>query len=549
MRREDLTAEQRQVVASREPTLLVFGGAGTGKTTTALWAARDELERPETPVYKRVLFLTFSRTAVAQIRSRAHGVLTGIGDRVEVLTFHGLAYRMVRDFGRFAGRGVGAPVVRGETAVKLLQRAPGDIEYDEFVPLALELLSGSAIGDLLADRWSLVVCDEFQDTDDAQWALLEFLGRTARLLLLADPNQMIYTFRADEGVGPARLVLATARPGARTFTLPSASLRDPSQVLPSAAEAVRQRRFGAPVLADAVRAGRLLVYHEVDQDRLAEVVTEHITALGEQGCATVGVYAQRNTATAELSAGLTALGVEHAPVGFPEAYGEALSAMAAMLAFAAGAGEWDEVMLRFATFLTASDRGKSPPILAYAFADQQGLPGPVAARVDELRLGLSECDDVLGDGVILAARAWTHLLMTGGHRHWWRAAATFGAVVARAHGLGDVEMTVARVDEEVIALRSASLVDLDAGDDAPVQVMNFTQTKGREADASVLVFRSDDWFGTAGEPFEEASRLLYVAMTRARQKVVVLLPPWPHDLVAPFLAFAQRTASVWDATP
>ncbi len=67
--------------------------------------------------------------------------------------------------------------------------------------------------------------------------------------------------------------------------------------------------------------------------------------------------------------------------------------------------------------------------------------------------------------------------------------------------------------------------------------MNFSQTKGREADATLLVFADDDFFGYEAEPFPDASRLLYVAMTRARTRVV-LLPPWPHPLVAPLQRFA-----------
>ena len=53
----------------------------------------------------RALFVTFSRTAVAQIRSRAGGVLAGVGEAVEILTFHGFAYRLLCGFGRYVGDG------------------------------------------------------------------------------------------------------------------------------------------------------------------------------------------------------------------------------------------------------------------------------------------------------------------------------------------------------------------------------------------------------------------------------------------------------------
>ena len=232
---EDLTPEQREVVDATEATLLVGGGAGTGKTTTALWTARVQLTRPSTSAYKRVLFLTFSRTAVAQILSRARRVLVGIGDRVEILTFHGLAYRLLCQFGRYAG-GPTVPLLRGESEAKLALAADSDgmLTYEELLPLALELLAPSnPVRELLLDRWSMVICDEFQDTDEEQWRLLELLGERARLVLLADPNQMIFGWRpgVDEpafrppGRGPGSASCYCLPP--LTATRPRCSRRPP----------------------------------------------------------------------------------------------------------------------------------------------------------------------------------------------------------------------------------------------------------------------------------------------------------------------------------
>jgi DNA helicase-2/ATP-dependent DNA helicase PcrA len=74
--------------------------------------------------------------------------------------------------------------------------------------------------------------------------------------------------------------------------------------------------------------------------------------------------------------------------------------------------------------------------------------------------------------------------------------------------------------------------------------MNLHQTKGREADAVIIAFRDTDYHGTEAEPFPAASRLLYVALTRARQQVTLLLPRQPHALVAPFLEYAQLPQQV-----
>jgi DNA helicase II / ATP-dependent DNA helicase PcrA len=173
---DDLTPEQQHIADLTQDTALILGGAGVGKTTTALWAARRDLTQHggndrATPG-RRVLFVTFSRTAVAQIRSRSGGVLAGISDAVEILTFHGLAYRLLGGFGRYVGLGSERPSLVGEARSKVLSELSSGsrLSYPELLPRVLQLLETSGpISDLLKSRWSLSTYDEFQDTDDDEW--------------------------------------------------------------------------------------------------------------------------------------------------------------------------------------------------------------------------------------------------------------------------------------------------------------------------------------------------------------------------------------------
>ena len=71
-----------------------------------------------------------------------------------------------------------------------------------------------------------------------------------------------------------------------------------------------------------------------------------------------------------------------------------------------------------------------------------------------------------------------------------------------------------------------------------VQVMNLHQTKGREADAVIILSDDDDYHGKEREPFVQGSRLLYVILTRARREVTVLLGHEPHPLVSPLASLA-----------
>ena len=74
---------------------------------------------------ERVLFLTFSRTAVTQILDRSRGILKDVADRVDVLTFHGFAWRLITDFGRYAGYGPD-PQLRSDAEFVDLHLGPDD---------------------------------------------------------------------------------------------------------------------------------------------------------------------------------------------------------------------------------------------------------------------------------------------------------------------------------------------------------------------------------------------------------------------------------------
>ena len=114
---------------------------------------------------------------------------------MEILTFHALAYRLLRAFGRYAGYGIATPVVQSEARTKLLGLDAGRLRYDDLLAGASRLLERrrARIRSLVASRWGLVVCDEVQDTSTDQWKLLQLLG-ARKLLLLGDQNQMIYSW-------------------------------------------------------------------------------------------------------------------------------------------------------------------------------------------------------------------------------------------------------------------------------------------------------------------------------------------------------------------
>ena len=250
---------QNEVITTTASASVVLGGAGTGKTVTAAAAAaahiraRDSAREQQRrklitdgkaialPPKARVLFLSFSRTAVAQVIDRASRVVGPLLDRIEVVTFDGVRMANRQRLGRW----VRIPAAAAHPLEGGMQ-GPGAPHRDslsrDLVPAALKILANPAVCSHYDRRYSLVICDEFQDTDDEESRFLTAIAPTARRILLGDANQCIYA--EMKGIDPnARIAEALALPGAVRSDLPAASHRDPSGVLPAAADAARERRF------------------------------------------------------------------------------------------------------------------------------------------------------------------------------------------------------------------------------------------------------------------------------------------------------------------
>src|SRR5258708_38607411 len=97
---EELTPRQKEAASATDGRMIVFGAAGTGKTTVALWCARHFLESAAAKEWQRVLFLTFSRTAVREISRRSWRALAHVAGWAEIHTFPAFADRVILAFGR-----------------------------------------------------------------------------------------------------------------------------------------------------------------------------------------------------------------------------------------------------------------------------------------------------------------------------------------------------------------------------------------------------------------------------------------------------------------
>ena len=235
-----LDEEQRAAVEMSAGPLLIVAGPGSGKTRTLTHRIAHLIlgqgVRPED-----CLALTFTRRAAGEMRERLCCLLEGRGDNVPVHTFHSLGLELLREHGAIVGVNPGFRVIddreRVSIAARLLEvsesrartflkklseirrqgaafedseglksaaaysstlREQGLVDYDDLVALPVDLLEADAtVRSSFHDKWVFV--DEYQDIDPLQYRLVRLLAASgSHLCAIGDPDQSIYGFRGAD---------------------------------------------------------------------------------------------------------------------------------------------------------------------------------------------------------------------------------------------------------------------------------------------------------------------------------------------------------------
>ena len=76
------------------------------------------------------------------------------------------------------------------------------------------------------NAYPLILVDEFQDTDEDQWRLIQTLSEGSEIVALGDPGQRIYAWR--RGVSETRLKDFSDALGAETFDFQDENNRSPA---------------------------------------------------------------------------------------------------------------------------------------------------------------------------------------------------------------------------------------------------------------------------------------------------------------------------------
>ena len=276
---EGLNPAQRQVVDHGVGPLLVVAGAGTGKTKTLAARVAALLERGTPP--ERILLLTFTRRAAAEMLSRAgRSADPAAARRVWGGTFHAVAHRLLRVHGATIGLGPEFSVLdqgdagelmglvrteavtgrsrfpRADTLVAIYSRVANTqrplrevleasfpwcgadastigqvfseyterkraqqlLDFDDLLLFWVAATANETVGPTLASRFEHVLVDEYQDTNTLQADIVRAMTRQARgVMVVGDDAQAIYSFRAASAANI--LAFPSQYPGAAVVTL------------------------------------------------------------------------------------------------------------------------------------------------------------------------------------------------------------------------------------------------------------------------------------------------------------------------------------------
>jgi ATP-dependent DNA helicase UvrD/PcrA len=274
---EGLNDAQREAVLATEGPLLVVAGAGSGKTRVLTHRVAHLIAacgvKPN-----EILAITFTNKAAGEMRTRLEGLLGGVARAIWILTFHAacgrilrreaerLGYRsnftiydqadqvrltkacleeLERDPKRFVPRGIHAQISNAKNQLvgpdefmarvssfydqtvaevyQLYQRrlhGSNAVDFDDLIMLTVEVLERFPDA---AKRWRkafrYVLVDEYQDTNHAQYRLLQLLAAEhGNVCAVGDPDQCVAegtlvtmadgTVKAIERVEPGDQVLS-----------------------------------------------------------------------------------------------------------------------------------------------------------------------------------------------------------------------------------------------------------------------------------------------------------------------------------------------------
>ena len=335
-----LNDNQREAVAAPRSNLLVLAGAGSGKTRVLVHRIAWLLTVENCSPYS-VMAVTFTNKAAAEMRHRIEQVLGTSQGGMWIGTFHGLAHRLLRAHPLDAGLPADFQILDSEDQLRLLKRLikalnldekqwparqamwyingkkdeglrpkhiesygnpveqtwlkiyqayqeacdrAGLVDFAELLLRAHELwLNKPHILNHYRERFTNLLVDEFQDTNNIQYAWIRMLaGDSGKVMIVGDDDQSIYGWRGAQVENIQRFLKDF--PGAQTIRLEQ-NYRSTRNILKAANTLIanNEGRLGKELWTEDSEGEPISLYcafNELDESRF---VVSRIKHWHEQG--------------------------------------------------------------------------------------------------------------------------------------------------------------------------------------------------------------------------------------------------------------------------
>jgi DNA helicase-2/ATP-dependent DNA helicase PcrA len=439
-----LNPEQLEAVTWPGGPLLIFAGAGSGKTRVITCRVARLLAEGVPPA--RLLAVTFTNRAAREMRGRVEQMVGPRAQHLWLGTFHALCARLLRIEGAAIGidpnfvvyddedqmglvrailkeRNVDDKALQPRTVLSEISRAKerlqgpegyagrasgfverwvaeiypdydrrlrnaNALDFDDLLGCAVRLLEQRPdVREKYQERFLHVMVDEYQDVNFAQYKLAQtFAGKHRNLTIVGDDDQSIYAWRgADVAL---MLRFTTDYPDAKIVTL-SRNYRSTRRILDAAYHVIRHNRSRAEKrLWTENREGAQVTLTEAgtEQDEAVTVVDAILkdVRLGRRTFGDFAILYRTNAQSRVFEEVFVTQRVPHEIVGGLRFYERReIKDMLAYMRLALNPR--DDVSLRRALNVPARGIGEAATRRIAAFASEHGLSMLEALRTQELQ--------------------------------------------------------------------------------------------------------------------------------------------------------------------
>ena len=376
----DLNPAQREAVLHVDGPLLVIAGAGSGKTRV-LTHRVAHLIRAHGVRPNEILAITFTNKAAGEMRERLEKMLGRQARAAWILTFHAACGRMLRrdaerlgyrstftiydqadqvrvvracleDLGvdpkRFTPRGIHNQISNAKnqligpeeymsrvasfydkTVAEVYERYQrrlidsNAVDFDDMLMLTVEALERfPEVRAHWQHTFRYILVDEYQDTNHAQYRLLQLLaGEERNVFCVGDPDQSVYSFRGAD----INNILDFERdfPGSNAIALEQ-NYRSTNSILGAANAVIENNRDRRPkhLFSELGQGDPVQVVEVEDEHTEARYVASEIARLVENGwsAAELAVFYRTNAQSRVLEDVLVRQQIPYQVIGGPRFY-------------------------------------------------------------------------------------------------------------------------------------------------------------------------------------------------------------------------------------